>query len=68
MWNLPGGRREGQESPEDYVLRELKEEFGLSLAADCGSIEGAGRATVASGSLQKLGGAGIMSQAEGAVM
>ena len=34
MWDLPGGGREGQESPEDCVLRELEEEFGLTLPAD----------------------------------
>jgi 8-oxo-dGTP diphosphatase len=31
-WDLPGGGREGSETPEDCVLRELDEEFGLSLA------------------------------------
>ena len=30
-WDLPGGGREGDESPEDCVLRELAEEFGLHL-------------------------------------
>lgn len=30
-WDLPGGGREGDESPEDCVLRELDEEFGLCL-------------------------------------
>ncbi len=34
MWDLPGGGREGDESPEDCVLRELKEEFGLSFTPD----------------------------------
>lgn len=33
-WDLPGGGREGQESPEDCLLRELQEEFGLSLPAE----------------------------------
>lgn len=28
-WDLPGGGREGQESPQACVLRELEEEFGL---------------------------------------
>ncbi|MEO9823714.1 MAG: NUDIX hydrolase [Paracoccaceae bacterium] len=28
-WDLPGGGREGNESPADCVLRELKEELGL---------------------------------------
>lgn len=31
FWDLPGGGREGSESPEDCVLRELREEFGLVL-------------------------------------
>jgi 8-oxo-dGTP diphosphatase len=34
MWDLPGGGREGQESPEACVLRELDEEFGLRLGAE----------------------------------
>ena len=29
-WDLPGGGREGDESPESCVLRELNEELGLS--------------------------------------
>ncbi|MDO8343714.1 MAG: NUDIX hydrolase [Cellvibrio sp.] len=31
LWDFPGGGREGNESPEECVLRELNEEFGLSL-------------------------------------
>ncbi len=31
MWDLPSGGREGDESPETCVLRELEEEFGLRL-------------------------------------
>jgi 8-oxo-dGTP diphosphatase len=31
MWDLPGGGREGDESPETCLLRELREEFGLHL-------------------------------------
>lgn len=31
-WDLPGGGREGDESPQDCALRELDEEFGLRLA------------------------------------
>jgi 8-oxo-dGTP diphosphatase len=31
-WDLPGGGREGGESPIDCALRELWEEFGLRLA------------------------------------
>ena len=30
-WDLPGGGREGAERPEDCLLRELGEEFGLRL-------------------------------------
>ena len=33
-WDLPGGGREGTESPEACVLRELHEEFGLRLLPD----------------------------------
>jgi 8-oxo-dGTP diphosphatase len=32
-WDLPGGGREGDETPEACLLRELHEEFGLSLPA-----------------------------------
>lgn len=32
-WDLPGGGREGVESPEACVLRETREEVGLVLAA-----------------------------------
>ncbi|MGQ0610888.1 MAG: NUDIX domain-containing protein [Paracoccaceae bacterium] len=33
-WDLPGGGREGDESPHDCLLRELDEEFGLRLAPE----------------------------------
>lgn len=33
-WDLPGGGREGQESPIACALRELHEEFGLTLRPD----------------------------------
>lgn len=33
-WDLPGGGREGQESPVACVLRETREEVDLSLGAD----------------------------------
>ena len=29
LWSLPGGKAEGQETPRDAVIRELKEETGL---------------------------------------
>lgn len=32
-WDLPGGGREGDESPQDCALRETHEEVGLILAA-----------------------------------
>ena len=31
MWDFPGGMREGDETPEQCVLRELEEEFGIKL-------------------------------------
>ena len=34
LWDLPGGGREGAESPEDCLLRELDEEFGLRLSPE----------------------------------
>ena len=34
QYDLPGGGREGDETPEDCVLRELHEEFGLLLSAN----------------------------------
>lgn len=34
LWDLPGGGREGDEGPEDCLLRELWEEFGLRLGQD----------------------------------
>lgn len=30
-WDLPGGGREGGESPQECLLREMEEEFGLRL-------------------------------------
>lgn len=33
-WDLPGGGREGAESPEACVLRELQEELGLAVAPE----------------------------------
>jgi len=34
FWDLPGGGREGTESPVECVLRETHEEFGLHLSGD----------------------------------
>lgn len=34
MWDLPGGGKEGNETPEECVLRELEEEFSLKLSKD----------------------------------
>lgn len=33
-WDLPGGGREGEESPEETVLREIREEVGLVIAPE----------------------------------
>ncbi len=32
LWDLPGGGREGDETPAACALREVEEEFGLALA------------------------------------
>lgn len=34
LWDLPGGGREGDETPEECLLRELDEEFGLRLGTE----------------------------------
>ena len=34
LWDLPGGGRDGDERPEDCLLRELWEEFGLRLSSE----------------------------------
>jgi len=31
LWDFPGGGREGEETPEECVLRELEEEFAISF-------------------------------------
>ena len=35
MWELPGGGREGNESPFECVAREVYEELGIHLTEDC---------------------------------
>ncbi len=34
LWDLPGGGREGDETPVECALREVAEEFGLRLPPD----------------------------------
>ena len=35
MWDLPGGGREGDESPFDCAPREVYEELGIHLTEEC---------------------------------
>ena len=35
MWELPGGGREGDESPFECAVREVFEELGIRLTKDC---------------------------------
>ncbi|MBF1110721.1 MAG: NUDIX hydrolase [Streptococcus sp.] len=35
MWELPGGGREGDESPFECAAREVFEELGIRLTKDC---------------------------------
>ena len=35
LWELPGGGREGDESPFECVAREVYEELGIHLDEDC---------------------------------
>jgi 8-oxo-dGTP diphosphatase len=34
LWDLPGGGREGGETPEACALREAREEFGITVAPE----------------------------------
>jgi 8-oxo-dGTP diphosphatase len=34
LWDLPGGGREGEETPLECALRETEEEFGLTINPD----------------------------------
>ena len=34
MWDFPGGGREGQETPQECAMREVQEEFGITLTKE----------------------------------